>query len=441
MIRRLSFLFSLVLLFALVSSPAQATTSEALFTTGRQLFDQGRFDEAYTELHKAFQQDPANLEINFYLGRAAFESGRLEEAVMAFDRILIADPDAQRVKLELARAHLRLGSRELAKQYFKEVQATNPPEQVWQNIQQFLDAIAASEKQHFLNGTFTLGHAWDDNARSAPVSDRISMGLFEFTLTGQSAKPQNDQVNTTTLVLNHLYKNDDYPFVWKTSATSYNALYGTLYDLDINYLGLTTGPVFQQEKFIWDMQLLASSVDVEHDRYQSSFGAATSCTVLVMENLLATFGIKVEEKNNYADPERDATNLQYSSGPVLIEGPNRVSLTFTKEAEIAYNEVNSYDRFGWKMRYDRELPYDLALSASFGYTDTSYDAIHPFFQEWRSDEVKEVVAGLSRVLWKDPAKGQVLVAQLNHTYTDSVSNIDLYTYRKNVTELSLTAGF
>ncbi|MFZ5762109.1 MAG: surface lipoprotein assembly modifier, partial [Thermodesulfobacteriota bacterium] len=377
----------------------------------------------------------------FYLGRAAFETGRFEEAVMAYDRILIADPEAQRVKLELARAHLQLGSREIAKQYFKEVQATNPPEQVWKNIQQFLDVIAASEKRHFVNGTFTLGHAWDDNARSAPVSDRISLGLFEFTLTGQSATPQNDQINTSTLVLNHIYKNDDYPFVWKTAATTYNALYGTLYDLDINYLGLTTGPVFQRENLMWDVQLLASSIDVEHDRYQSSFGATTSCTAMLTQNLLATFGVRVEEKNNYADPERDATNLLYSAGPVLIEGPNRVSLSFSKEIEIASNEVNSYNRFGWKIRYDRELPYDLALYAGLGYTNTDYDEIHPFFQEWRSDEVKEVVAGLSRVLWKDPAKGQVLIAQLGHTYTDSVSNIDLYTYRKNVTELSLTVSF
>jgi len=26
----------------------------------------------------------------------------------------------------------------------------------------------------------------------------------------------------------------------------------------------------------------------------------------------------VEEKNNYIDPERDATNLMYSAGPVLL---------------------------------------------------------------------------------------------------------------------------
>lgn len=438
--RNPTLLLAVLLALSLFATSTWAADA-SLFATGRQHFDQGRFEEAYQEFHKAFKQDPANLEVNFYLGRAAFETGRFEEAVMAYDRILIADPDAQRVKLELARAHLQLGSKEVAKQYFKEVLATNPPAQVWENIEKFLAAIEASEQKHFINGTLTYGHVWDDNARSAPVSDRISLGLFEFTLTGQSATPQRDQINTGTLVLNHLYKNEDYPFVWKTSATSYNALYQSLHDLDINYLGLTTGPVFQREKFMWDVQLLTSYIDVEHDRYQSSFGAASSCTTIFTENLLGTFGAKVEEKNNYVDAERDATNLLFSAGPVLLDGPNRVSLTFSRETEVAYNEVNSYDRFGWKMRYDRELPYDLALFATFGYTNTDYDAKHPFFGVYRSDAVKEAVAGLSHVLWKDPAKGQILIAQLGHTYTDSVSNIDLYTYRKNVTELSLTVGF
>ncbi|HSR35562.1 MAG TPA: tetratricopeptide repeat protein, partial [Desulfurivibrionaceae bacterium] len=128
------FLPFFVLALTLLTLPAWAA-DETPFATGKQHFDQGRFEEAFKEFHNAFKQDPANLEINFYLGRAAFETGRFEEAVMAYDRILIADPEAARVKLELARTHLQLGSRELAKQYFKEVQATNPPEQVWKNIQ------------------------------------------------------------------------------------------------------------------------------------------------------------------------------------------------------------------------------------------------------------------------------------------------------------------
>ncbi len=433
--------FIVALLLAFLAAPAWATAADTLFSTGKQLFDQGHFEEAYKELYKAFQEDPANPDINFYLGRAAFETDRPEEAVMAYERVLMIDPNAQRVKLELARAYLRLGSREVAKQYFKEVLATNPPEQVWKNIETFLAAIEASEQKHFINGTFTYGHAWDDNARLAPVSDRVSAGLFEFQLTGANATPQHDQINTGTLVLNHIYKNENYPFLWKTSATSYNALYQSLHDLDINYLGLTTGPLFQQDGYSWDVQLLGTYIDVEHDRYQSSFGAASSVTTFFSKNLLGSLSIKAEGKKNYVDSGRDALNLLLTAGPILVVDENRVSLLFTKEKENADDEVNSYSRFGWKLRYDRSLPLDFAAFAGVGYTMTDYDAKHPFFGVYRSDDVQELTAGLSRLLWQDAAKRQALIVQLSHTYTNSDSNIDLYTYRKNVTELNLTVSF
>lgn len=433
-----------IVLVALHFSLTQAIAAEeppASFSVGKEYFDQGKFEEAYSELHKAFLQDPGNPQLNFQLGRAAFETGRFEEAVMAYERILIADPNAARVKLELARAHLQLGSREVARQYFKEVLATNPPEQVWKNIEKFLAAIEASEKKHFVNGTFTLGHAWDDNARSAPVSSQISAGLFEFQLTGPSATPQSDQINNATLVLNHIYKNEENPFVWKTAATSYNALYQSLYDLDVNYLGLATGPVFQNNDYIWDVQALGSSIDVEHDRYQSSFGAASSLTYFFSKKILGAVSLKAEEKNNYVDPERDAFNFMISAGPVLVVDYNRLSLLFSKETENADNAINSYDRFGWKLRYDRSLPYEFAVFAGLGYTMTDYDAPIPLFSLSRNDEVQELTAGISRLIWQDPAKNQALIMQLGHTYTNSDSNIDLYTYRKNVTELNLTVSF
>ena len=431
------FAVALIALHLSMTQAVAATELPASYSQGKQYLEQGKFEEAYTELHKAFLLEPGHPDLNFQLGRAAFETGRFEEAVMAYERVLMADPEASRVKLELARAYLQLGTKEVARQYFKEVLATNPPEQVWKNIETFLANIDASEQKHFVNGTFTLGHAWDSNARSASVFDTVLVNSFPFALT----PPERDQTNIATLVLNHIYKNEEYPFMWKTSATSYNALYQRLYDLDINYLGLTTGPVFQKDNYIWDVQALGSYIDVEHDRYQSSFGAASSLTFFFSKNLLGTVSIKAEEKNNYFDAGRDALNLLISAGPILIVGDNRLSLLFSKENENAENAVYGYNRFGWKLRYDRSLPYDFAAFAGIGYTMTDYDARDTTFGIFRSDDIQELTAGVSRLLWQDTEKRQALIMQLAQTYTNSESNIDLYTYRKNVTELSLTVSF
>ena len=433
----------ILLLFIL---PLQAITLYAQETDnhyllGQQYFTDQKYDAAYDEFFQAFVNDPGNLDISFYMGRSAFETGRYEEAIMAYDRILMTTPDATRVKLELARTHLSLGSRELAKQYFKEVLATNPPEQVWKNIEAFMASIEKSEKKHFFNGTLSIGYSHDDNIRLAPTSDIISLGLYEITLTGPTATPQSDNIYSTTLVLNYIYKNEEYPFTWKTSATSYNTFYENQNDLDVNYLGLATGPVFQGEKFLWDIMATATNIDVEYERYQSSFGMSSTLTRILSPNLYITAGIKVDQKNNYLDPERDAANFAYSLSPSLVVGPNRFSLSLNKEYEIAYNELNSYDRASWSVRYDRKLPLNFSLYANTGFTNTRYDEPNPLFGVNRSDRVQGLAIGGSKLLWEKPANGQALIAQLSYNYSHSKSNIDLYTYYKNVTAFALTLSF
>jgi len=433
---RILALLTILLVFTSLA-PLRAAEPES----GQALFSAGRFEEAYQALFKAFLVDPGNPEINFLLGRAAFETGRYEEAVMAYERVLIAQPDAERVKLELARAHLRLGSREIARQYFKEVLAANPPEPVARNIERFLVRIEESEKRHFINGTLSVGISRDDNVHLAPVSDLVSIGLFEFRLTGATAQPIDDQIYTNTLVINHLYRNDELPFSWKSSFTNYNAAYENQNTLDVNYFGFGSGPIFQAGGWLVDLQLLASYLDVEYDRYQSSFGAGASVTTTIAPDFTINLGAKVKEKNNYVDGGRDATNLLYTVSPVLAAGDNRLSLSLSKEYEIADNAVNGYNRLGWQARYDRKLPRDFDLYLSAGYTLTTYDAIHPLFGVHRDDKLRELSVGLSKLLWQDKKTNRLLAAQLAHTASRSQSNIDLYTYDKDVSTFTLTLNF
>lgn len=437
--------FVVIVLVALHFSLAQAVAADeppVSFTVGKEYFDQGKFEEAYSELHKAFRQDPGNQEINFYLGRAAFESGRFEEAVMAFDRILIANPDASRAKLELARAHLRLGSRELAKQYFKEVQATNPPEQVWKNIQQFLDVIAASEQRHFLNGLFTFGVSHDDNVNVAPGASSVNIDFGGITLPITiDQKPISDQIYNTTLVANHIYKFEDLPYTWKTTAVNYNAFYENQNIHDINYLSLASGPVFQGNNYLWQVQGQINNVDLEYDRYQSGYGLSSTLTWLVDQNILLNAGVTAQQKNNYQDGDQDADNLLIIAGPVFTLGLNRVTLSFGKELENASHDYNSYDRFMVLARYDRQLPLDFGLFASFRFQNTEYDKTDPLYISNRSDDVLDLSCGLSKRLWQTEDKRRSLSGQISYTNTKAESNIALYDYDKNVTAAELTLAF
>ncbi|PLX50585.1 MAG: hypothetical protein C0613_03810 [Desulfobulbaceae bacterium] len=152
---------------------------------GKAALEQGQYKQALNYLLIAFSHEPEDPQINFLLGRAYFEIGMHENAVMSFERVLLARPDSTRAKLELARSYLALGSKEFARQYFQEVLATNPPEAVWNNIQRFLKSIKDSEQRHFFTGTLSLGLDIDDNPRTAPLSDSISLGMLDLQLSGK----------------------------------------------------------------------------------------------------------------------------------------------------------------------------------------------------------------------------------------------------------------
>jgi len=431
---RLLFIISWFML--LLSCPAVAATTPADFEQGKQLFLSGNYSAARAYFDKAFREDPANPDINFYLGRTAFELGDYESALMAFDRVLIMDPAATRVKLEIARCHLRLGFKEMAKQYFREVLATNPPEPVWNNIQRYLAAIKEGDRRHFITGTLTAGVNWDDNVYQSPVSDIYLGGQ----LTGPSATPKSDQIYDTTAVINHVYLFEDQRFSWKTTFTNYNALYENQQALDVYYFALSSGPVWKTDTFMWSNNVVAKHIDVEHDRYLESIGFATALT-LPAGPMLFNYGCSIEVKNNFSEPFRDATNYLIYFNPVLVVGPNRLSAYLTKETEDADADVYGYDRISWTIQYERQFTGDVSAFASFGVEKSDYKGVDPFANVTRSDTVEEMKAGLAKLLWQSGASHRSLSAQLVYSHLESDSNIDLYTYRKNVVTLSMTFGF
>lgn len=422
--------------------PGRAESVDPL-ANGRQHLNEGRFDEAYLAFYEAFKIAPDHPEVNFLLGRAAFESGRLEEAVMAYERVLAQNPEAVRVKLELGRTHFRLGSREMAKQYFKEVLATNPPEAVWQNIQKFLAAIDAAEQHHFVNGMFSVAVGYDDNVRTAPVSNNVPTAIGEVTLTGDTAVPNSNYIGNTTLLLNHIYRSEaSSPWTWKSTFTNYNAVNETAHDLDINLFGLSSGPTWQNDKILLQGSLLLNHIDLGYERYLGIIGVNGTATYIYSQNILLTTGLTIQDKNFYQNGDKDSVNTAFNFGPIFVYDKNRVSLSAGYEKESAFNDLNnSYDRRSLTLRYDRQLPYDFNAYASLKRQESDYNEEEALFNKVREDKTTYFNLGLSRPLWSSADNRRNLIGQLNYARTDADSNIALYEYTKDVTTLALTLTF
>jgi|GEM_PF-1514239 len=455
-----STIFLLLFIIVFSTSSSFAATADQRFVLGKNELSKGNFDKAYELLFLAFLGDPDNPDVNFFLGRTAFEKAMLafknndkesahsslEAALMAYDRILIVQPDATRIKLEIARCHMQLGSFETAKQYFYEVLNSNPPDAVKKNVDYLLAAIAATEKRNFFSGSASFGFDVDDNGRSSELyfAD-ITLPGSGITLSNAQvgARPVQDTITSTIVGINHIYKFLDTPYAWKSSLISYNTFYNELKDLNVNLLGLSSGPSYQTDTSLFEFHGTVNNVALGHEEYVRPIGFGGSALFLLDPQILLNSSFTFENKrySKAANADQDANNYSLTINPLFIIGDNRYNFSVSREWENADADYWSYDRLKFSLRYDRTLPYDFTAFFSLTATMTDYDAIETALTVKRSDTVEEFSFGLSRQLWiaKDKTRNVSLQASLTRTNADS--NIAAYIYRKTVLSTLLTYGF
>ncbi len=427
-------------------SPALAaeTADPGLRDQAKGHFENREFDKAFETYFELFRQSPGDPDVNFNLGRAAFEAGDYESAIMAFERVLISRPDAARAKLEIARTYYKLGSLESAEQYFQEVLAINPPENVQSNIKQYITAIRASKKEHFLSGKIAVGMDFDDNVNAAPTSSDIEInttlgGLMTVTVD----RPDKDQIYTSMANLNYLYRPLDSAVSWKFSGMNYNAVYRDSKDLDVNLFDIKSGVSIGRDRAVWDIYGLTNHLNLDNSQYLRSYGLGTTLGYTVNPFFLISMDSKYKAKSYFDNNDKDAKNVSVSLSPVFVYGRHRLSLSLGWEYENAREDVYTYTKLSSIASYEIRLPYDATVYVSYWYQGTGYKDVYPLFSKKRDDDVQYISAGLAKTVsvWKSEPLDYRMDVNLNYTYTKSDSSIDLYAYTKNVISANLSIGF
>ncbi|MEL7399448.1 MAG: tetratricopeptide repeat protein, partial [Pseudomonadota bacterium] len=125
-----------------------ASTPEALLQRLTQYINQQQYDQAYQLASDQLAQLEGDPTFDFNYGFSAAQTGRYNEALFVFERLTSEYPGVPRYRLELARCYYYLGQLDNAESEFRRVQAINPPTQVQQTINLFLDRIA-EQRQRF----------------------------------------------------------------------------------------------------------------------------------------------------------------------------------------------------------------------------------------------------------------------------------------------------
>ena len=116
-------------------------------------------------------EDPTNLENLFNYANLSILVGDLEAAIGVFEQMLIYKPDLPRIKLELGVLYFRLGAYASAKRYLDDVENYDPPQEVKEKVDVFLEQIDNETRLFKTQSVVSIGAGMSSNANAGLDTD------------------------------------------------------------------------------------------------------------------------------------------------------------------------------------------------------------------------------------------------------------------------------
>lgn len=304
----------------------------------------GRFQEAYDLLKANLEANRTDIDTRFMLAQCAGRLGKNDEALALYQGILAENPDLPRVRLEMARTYMALGQRDQAREAFEVVQATNPPPQVGENIQRFLDSIAA---QRPWQARVALSYVVDTNVNSGPSSISALPGATDSGFTGQrdTAWGLSGNFSYTLPVRQDM--------AWQFETSLFSLDYDAQNDSDQLVLSGSVGPTWKLDDMVVSLPFILDYTEVGHDYYNHTFGLAPQIRYTMNRDLSFNAGISVarrehrdlsKDRDGYAYGLTLSLRQQLEDGAFLQPG---VRITQERTRQDYFDVANIGVSLGW----------------------------------------------------------------------------------------------
>ena len=269
------------LVFLLASLWFGAATADVTEIT--RLLQDGDAQAAYNMAVAESAQSAGEPAFDFAFGMAALESGHPEAAVFAMERVLIVQPGNHRARLELARAHFLLGEYQTARKNFDAVLAVNPPDNVRQRVQAFIDEIdrrVRSQRQR-LTAYVGLIAGTDSNINSATTDSAVNIPALGLVALSASSQETDDEFR-------EIRGGVDYTFLFSKTKSLFANL--SLIDrnnfssdtFDTRTVDLIAGPAFLSGRNRFRIPIQAQVLYVNNDSYRNLYSLSgdwpSACT-------------------------------------------------------------------------------------------------------------------------------------------------------------------
>ena len=375
--------------------------------------------------------DPTNLENLFNYANLSILVGDLEAAIGVFEQMLIYKPDLPRIKLELGVLYFRLGAFASAKRYLDDVENYDPPKEVKEKVEVFLDQIENETKLFKTQSVVSFGMGMSGNANAGldtdvvtivgdlgaidlqisnkPRSDLYYTAAFSSQITQDLRHPRGDTLNYIVSLSRQTYR-DFSNFDSSTGVFSLNREFNMLDDEKLGLTNQSLTPSFTAFKvFLQGSELLRSH------RAEVDWKATLRDS--------GSFGLNV-----YLD-ERDFLGSQNKTGDLIGVGLTR-SIVFPKsgvflsyktnyEHFYATSPIETYIKRSFDLSTRRALNSTTFATTNVAYSYKDYEEKDPFLG-LRSDKSLNLRFGLTKIIdlcWN---------ADFGVTFSSNKSTVGLY---------------
>ena len=375
--------------------------------------------------------DPTNLENLFNYANLSILVGDLEAAIGVFEQMLIYKPDLPRIKLELGVLYFRLGAFASAKRYLDDVENYDPPKEVKEKVEVFLDQIENETKLFKTQSVVSFGMGMSGNANAGldtdvvtivgdlgaidlqisnkPKSDLYYTAAFSSQITQDLRHPRGDTLNYIVSLSRQTYR-DFSNFDSSTGVFSLNREFNMLDDEKLGLSNQSLTPSFTAFKvFLQGSELLRSH------RAEVDWKATLRDS--------GSFGLNV-----YLD-ERDFLGSQNKTGDFIGVGLTR-SIVFPKsgvflsyktnyEHFYATSPIETYIKRSFDLSTRRALNSTTFATTNVAYSYKDYEEKDPFLG-LRSDKSLNLRFGLTKIIdlcWN---------ADFGVTFSSNKSTVGLY---------------
>jgi|GEM_PF-2782062 len=450
-------------------SSSEAIIPQEKMQQGIELYNKGKFAEAYKIFNELFMIKSDDTRVNFYLGRCATELKLYDDALEAFERVLLIEPTHVRSHMEIARIYFEEQSYDNAEAEFQKALEYPMPNDVKAQINKFLAVIAESKKKNFISGAFIVGFNMDTNVNNG--NSFLPNGSV-----GSSTSPVFDYSMSETLAVNHIYKLNNDGWSWNNSLVLYNQHYRQDVAANLLFSQIGSGIAYKSSKYEISITPTVENLKYGMTHIDPSLGNGgrlfpTLFSKVFMVDRLTDMMDAVGIGEKFTMPLSEKLVLEQSLGykyqffktadtlgmnakvidssigvkRALDDGKN-IGFALTASRNLQADPTKSrfdVDQSSKGVRVDYFMPvqkyFDLAMNVSIkkvDYNDFNQAAVNAGIASGKQQDIQR---GYGITATKNINPTTILSASFNKFYSDST--FETMVYQKNTWGVNLTKAF